>query len=249
MLIQRYVLSDLTHFVGRRLRSQAERYKLLKRILKDGLLKASPKAKGAGPLVRVLRKDPDLRLSSNRACGLPAVCFCDIPLCDLPLHMAKYRDFGLAFSKDLLTDFGALPIVYVAERGRPASLPFEGYARGRVASQTVCFDEFWKVFNRVDAALSQLKTQKGAEPLAKDLRRMITFLEFHLVSNLKFFDHRLADTDPRNYYMEREWRVCQNIPFTLDDVVRVIMPERFGGRFRRDFPTFTGEVVFADWEH
>jgi hypothetical protein len=249
MLIQRFVSIDLTHFVGRRLKNQGERYKLLKRILRTGLLKASPKSKGGGPLVRVFQKDTELRLSSNQACGLPAVCFCDIPLCDLPLHMIKYRDFGLAFSKDFLTDFGALPIVYVPKRGRPASLPHEGYARGRVASQTVCFDEFWKVFNRVDGALSQLKTQKRTETLARDLHRLITFLEFHLISNLKFFDHRLADTDPNNFYMEREWRVCQDIPFALDNVVRVIMPERFGGRFRRDFPTYDGEVVFADWEH
>jgi hypothetical protein len=249
MLIQRYVSSDLTHFVGRRLKSQGERYKLLKLILTTGLLKASPKTKGTGPLVRVLRKDTELCLSSNRACCLPAVCFCDIPLCDLPLHMIKYKDFGVAFSKDFLTDVGALPIVYVPERGRPATLPYEGYARGRVAFQTVCFDEFWKIFNRVDGALSQLKTEKRTDHLARDLSRIITFLEFHLVSNLKFFDHRLADTDPNNFYMEREWRVCQDIPFSLDDVVRVIMPECFGAPFRRDFPAFDGEVVFADRDH
>lgn len=249
MLIQRYVSSDLTHFVGQRLRNQRERYKLLKRILRTGLLKASPKTKGAGPLVRVLRKDTELRLSSNQACGLPAVCFCDIPLCDLPLHMVKYGDFGLAFSKDFLADFGALPIVYVPKLGRPASLPYEGYARRRVASQAVCYDEFWKVLNRIDAALSQLKDQKGAEPLVRDLRRMITFLEFHLISNLKFFDHRLSDIDRDNFYMEREWRVCQDIPFMFGDVVRVIMPECFGSQFRGDFPAFDGEVVFGDWEH
>jgi len=249
MLIQRYVSSDLTHFVGRRRKNQTERYKLLKRILNTGLLKASPKPKGTGPLVRVFQKDPELRLSSNLACGLPAVCFCDIPLCDLPVHMIKYKEFGLAFSKDFLADFGALPILYVPMCGRPSSLPYEGYARGRVASQTVCFDEFWRVFNRVDLALSQLRNQKGLEPLTKDLQRMITFLEFHLVSNLKFFDHRLSDIDPDNFYMEREWRVCQDIPFTLDDVVRVILPERFSTQFRRDFRRFDGEVVFADWEH
>ena len=118
-----------------------------------------------------------------------------------------------------------------------------------MASQTVSFDEFWKVFNRVDGALSQVKAQKGTKTLARDLRRIITFLEFHLISNLKFFDHRLGDTDVANYYMEREWRVCQDIPFLLDEVVRVIMPERFGAKFRRDFPAFNGELIFADWEH
>jgi hypothetical protein len=249
MLIQRYVFSDLTHFVGRRLRNHCERYKMLRRILRTGILKASPKANGTGPMVRVFQKFTESRLSSNRACGLAAVCFCDIPLCDLPIHMIKYSNFGLAFSKDFLTDFGALPTVYVPKLGRPASLPYEGYGRGRVASQAVSFDEFWKVLNRIDADLSRLKNQKGAELLVRDLQRMITFLEFHLVSNLKFFDHRLSDIDPHNYYMEREWRVCQDIRFTLGNVLRVVIPENFGRQFRRDFPAFDGEVLFADWEH
>jgi len=249
MLIQRYVSTDLTHFVGRRKKNQSERYKLMKRILRTKLLKASPKPKAASPLVRILRKDPDSRLSSNLACGLPAVCFCDIPLCDLPLHMTKYKEFGIAFSKDFVADLGAVPVVYVPERGRPASLPYEGYGRGRVASQAVCFDEFWKVLNRIDTALPKLTMQKSLAPLKKDLGRLITFLEIHLVSNLKFFDHRLADIDTENFYMEREWRVCQDIPFEIENVVRVILPERFGAQFRKDFPSFDGEVVFADWEH
>lgn len=249
MLIQRYVSFELTHFVGRRLRSQGERYKLLKAIMRTGLLKASPKLKGYSSQVRVFRKNNELQLSSNQACGLPAVCFCDIPLCDLPLHMTKYKDFGLAFSKNFLTDFGALPTVYVPELGRPASLPYEGYARGRVASEAVCFDEFWKVLNRLDDAVADIKDEKSKNALVSDLRRLITFLEVHFVSNLKFFDHRLADIDPRNFYMEREWRAYQDIHFTLGDVVRVIMPERFSGKFRDDFPAFDGEVIFADWEH
>ncbi len=246
--MQRYVSRELTHFVGRGLRTQGERYKLFKRILRTGLLKASPRA-NAAPLARVLKKDTERRLSSNVALGLPSVCFCDIPMCDLPLHMTKYKDFGLAFSKDFLTTFGALTILYVPERGRPASLPYEGYGRGRVASQAVCFDEFWKVFNRIESALFKLKTREGAEPLETDLQRLITFLQVHLISNLKFFDHRRADADPFNFYMEREWRVYQDVQFTLDNVDRVIMPARFAAQFSKDFSEFDGELVFANWEH
>lgn len=35
----------------------------------------------------------------------------------------------------------------------------------------------------------------------------------------------------------------------LNDVARVILPEAFGRRFRKDLPAFDGELVFLDWEH
>jgi hypothetical protein len=249
MLNQRYVSPDLTHFVGRRKRTQDERYRLFKKVLRTGLLKASPQLKRVSPQFRVLQKDPDRRLSSNKAYRRPAVCFCDIPICDLPLHMKKYKEFGIAFSKLCLIDRAAVPILYVPEGGRPSSLPFEGYARGRVASQARCFDEFWTVLNRLHGGLPRLEGMQGVERIAKDLRRVIDFLDFHLVSNLQFFDQRLADSARKNFYMEREWRVYQDVVFSLEEVVRVFVPERFGKRFRSDFPTFDGEVVFADWGH
>jgi hypothetical protein len=249
MLSQRYISSDLTHFVGRSQKNHGNRYKLLKRILRTGQLQARPRAKGMGPEVRVVTKDAEMGLSSNQACGLPIVCFCDIPLCDLPIHMAKYSKFGLAFPKDFLAEMGAVPVTYVPLRGRPASLPYEGYSRKRVASQAVCFDEFWKVLNRLEATLLGSSKQTPSTPFEKDVRRLTTFLEVHLVSNLKFFDHRLVDVDIENFYMEREWRVCQDVSFDLNDVARVILPEAFGRQFRKDFPAFGGELVFSDWEH
>lgn len=249
MRSQGYISPELTHFVGRSLKTQKDRYNLLKRILRAGVLKARPKMKGAGPKVRIVQKDTEMRLSSNEACGLPIVCFCDIPLCDLPLHMSKYSSFGLAFSKRFLAELGALPVTYVPSKGRPASLPYEGYSRGRVASQAVCFDEFWKIYNRVDKAISELAKQRRSTALTDDVRRMTTFLEVHLISNLKFFDHRLMDQDHEHYYMEREWRVCQDVNFELNEVERVIIPAGFGQQFRKEFPDYDGELIFSDWDH
>jgi|ERR1035441_5054248 hypothetical protein len=253
MHLQRYVSPDLTHFVGKRFRTQAERYNLLKRILKTGVLKASPRLKPARPLTRAILKDTDLGISTNQGCVLPAVCFCDIPLCDLPLHMRKYSPFGLAFEKSFLASVGAVPVVYVPARGRPASLPYPGYGRQRVASQAVCFDEVWRIVdrldNRLDASPVQPRKSQEAQLLAEDTRRVIEFLYFHIFSNLKFFDHRLNDADRRNFYLEREWRVGQDVHFELDDVMRVIIPDRWHRQFRRDFDGYEGEVVFSDWQH
>ena len=57
---------------------------------------------------------------------------------------------------------------------------------------------------------------------ALELRRMMQFLECNIISNFKFFDHRLDDTEDDHYYMEREWRVSQNVtsaagPLTITD--------------------------------
>ena len=246
---QRYISPDLTHFVGRVLRTDAERYAKFKRILRTRLLKAHPRLKGFRPAKRILLKDSGVGLSSNQACVLPVVCFCDIPLCDLPLHMTKYGGFGVAFERKFLADLGAVPVIYIPFRGRPASLPYEGYGRGRVASQAVCFDEFWKVLNRIETSLSKVDKQGADRPLSQDIRKMTTFLQMHVAANLKFFNHELADNDPDNFYLEREWRVGQDVHFELNNVMRILIPDRWHEQFRRDFASFDGEVVFSDWEH
>src|SRR6266478_7108286 len=146
MGVQRYVSPDLTHFVGRSLRNRELRYRLLRRILRTGVLKARPKPAGIRA-AHVLAKNPDLPLSSNDACRGSVVCFCDIPLGDLDLHMRKYSPFGVAFQKDFLAEQGALPVLYVPEAGRPSLLPFAEYGRGRVSSQRISFDVFWRHWN------------------------------------------------------------------------------------------------------
>lgn len=244
MLAQRYVSNELTHFVGARLKTRKEQYDLLKQILKTRKLRAFP-----GPVERpkhILRRDTDAPLSSNRACEGSMVCFCDIPLCDLPLHMSKYSLFGLAFPKEFLADLGAMPVSYIPLKGRPSLLPYQKYGRGRVASQRVSFDHFWELFKKVEQESASLE---NGSALRRDLKRMMGFLEIHVISNFKFFDHLLFDEDDDHYYMEREWRVKQNVKFRLDDVARIIVPNAYGERIRKEFPGFKGEIVFADWEH
>jgi ribosomal protein L24E len=41
------------------------------------------------------------------------VCFCDIPIGDLGIHIKKYGQFGLAFKKSFLIERGANPVLYV----------------------------------------------------------------------------------------------------------------------------------------
>ena len=90
---------------------------------------------------------------------------------------------------------------------------------------------------------------ENGSTLRRDLKRMMGFPEIHVIGNFKFFDHLLFDEDDDHYYMEREWRVKQNVKFRLDDVARIIVPKTYGERIRKEFPGFKGEIVLADWEH
>jgi hypothetical protein len=84
------------------------------------------------------------------------------------------------------------------------------------------------------------------EQLSKNLHIIYNFLFLYVFGFVKGFDSTLAEDDPNNYYMEREWRVIGNIKFALTDIERVIFPRDYASRFRKDFPDYAGEVFFAD---
>jgi hypothetical protein len=106
---QRYVSSELSHFVGRG-KAEEDQYKLLIDILRRGLLMHKP---FGHPQERVLRLD----FSQPGEIEDDVVCFCDIPTPDLAIHVGKYSKFGLAFKKEFLIEQGACPVFYVANEG------------------------------------------------------------------------------------------------------------------------------------
>jgi len=241
MDVQRYVSPDLTHFVGRGRKTLREQYLVLKKILKEGRLR-TPRPEKLRRAPYVLQIHPSKRLSENEAYRASVVCFCDIPAGDMGLHMRKYGRFGLAFTKDFLLEEGATPVMYIPSTGRPSLPPWDKYGRRRVSSNAVSFDQFWSQYQR----LCQAARDGSAGHLLEPVRRVSEFLDVHLLSHLKFFDPLASDWDKKNYYMEREWRVSRDVRFHLGDVRRVILPESYGRRFRRDFPSYDGELVFAD---
>jgi hypothetical protein len=183
------------------------------------------------------------RLSDNRAYRGSFVCFCDIPLSDLGLHIWKYGRFGLAFTKAFLLELGATPVMYVPTTGRPAILPWWNYGRGRVASNAASFDAFWKHYKELD----EFAKNQICEPrLSRSIGRVMQFLDSHVLSHLKFFDPSVADWEEENFYMEREWRISGDVEFDLQEVRRIIIAESYARRFRRDFPEYSGELMFSD---
>jgi hypothetical protein len=71
------------------------------------------------------------------------------------------------------------------------------------------------------------------------------FLSWYLFPYVKFFNPYLADDDPVNFYMEREWRVVGAVPFCLVDIERLLVPKEFAGRLRTDLSEYSGQTTFT----
>jgi hypothetical protein len=233
-MAQRYVSDELTHFVGRTLQSADEQYGLLiENILTPGKLGALPDGSFQ------LCVHGDIHPANNDMVQYPMVCFCDIPVQDLSLHIEKYSRFGLAFKKCFLVPKGARPVFYVPRTTF-------GYGAGDFS--------FIQHFLNADAALELSTGPGGAVASSSDeVRRLVKNLcwsampfSLHVFGYMVFFDPNTTDTDATNYYMEREWRLPGLLTFDLPDVSRIILPSNYASRLRTDLPKYCGQLTFPD---
>jgi Putative abortive phage resistance protein AbiGi, antitoxin len=270
-----YVSGELTHFVGRSLQSDDERFELLCKIISDGVL-LDPGHQGRRDRIFLagarnditgeedfveyssspnVRHDLSARLSQNQLVQFEIVCFCDIPLADLPLHCTKYSFFGLAFSKSFLVQKGASPVMYVPSSGtfsmtlREHHVPdlMLQYEELKMGTRADLFDEIFSMHNRLglmrynqlEAELFSSGERDHIDRAVKDLRTMLlyqTAVEAVLFGHLKFYDPSLPADHCDNYYMEREWRVNGWVPFSLGDIQRVLVPPQYVQRMWETYP-------------
>ena len=233
-----YVSDELTHFVGTRIKSRESRYALLIKILREGRLMCK---EGCGGLVI----DPFTKFTTNRMIRPDGVCFCDIPLRGLKIHMRKYSQFGLAFPKSFLLEQGANPVFYIANNSKLRFWTVAGkkalfYTEDRAAFFNRQFSEFYDCMRTVKRFLHvRRKDPLQPDPLVTRLERLEVFLS-SFFGYCKCFDASRAEGDKENFYMEREWRLRSKLAFKIGDVCRVILPRSFAQRFKRDFPAFSG---------
>jgi hypothetical protein len=236
MPTQRYVSPELTHFVGKRL-SEDQQYSLLVNdILKAGWLMHPPiddrqpnEVLRGSPLVGGTHT-PDV--DDAEAVYWQSICFCDIPVTDLEIHMTKYSRFGLSFLKPFLVGKGANLVLYVAKNSQ--ALPFG-------LSGTRSGDEVWPRRRVFKGNIELLEDYRDKFPLTLKF-----FLDMLVFSFIKYFDDSTSDEDEANVYMEREWRVLGDVNFALADVHRVFMPESYAEHFRADLPNYTRQLTFSD---
>jgi hypothetical protein len=244
----RYTSDIFYHFVGRKHPTyHKQNYDDLHTILSSGRVSYWPHNEpGWGKTEFVINWDKSL-LSQDLI--VPTVtCYADIPFDDLGIHTKKYGQFGIGFEKRLVIYYGARPVMYVpyAPEDRFQASP---YGMDLLQDLEQIFRSFNKATDQICEGKSIretriLKTPAGSpEEAISEMHSMFgkDFLAF-----VKAFDCTLADDDPANYYMEREWRKYQYLRFEPDQVREVIVAHGFGERVIKEFPVYAKKVIELD---
>jgi len=255
---QRYVSSELTHFVGRGI-DEEQQYQLFLKILKEGWITHPPHKTNISGNLSV---NTSSQMSSNEMYCPQIVCFCDIPIADLSIHKAKYSPFALSFSKDFIVQQGGCPVFYLPKQasvhGQKELSPEEKMrllkeggadARNENIGKGQYFDRMTKEYSalmQIFRSMIMKDSQSQVVPEGdRRLRELESFIDFHIFSYIKFYDHSCADDHDDNYYLEREWRVIGNVKFDLNDIKTVFMPKKYSQRFRADCPSYKSQVIFV----
>src|ERR1700682_692447 len=111
--MQRYVSKELTHFVGKTLKSEDDKYRALLQIVSSGYLRPSSSVSSIsehsfGYSINFVKS-----FSENAMYNPDMICFCDIPVQDLMIHQRKYSKFGISFLKSFLITKGTAPVFYI----------------------------------------------------------------------------------------------------------------------------------------
>lgn len=231
---QRYISNELTHLVGKGLETKKQ-YEILIKILKEGCVTYPPheeKYRTSRELITHYRNN----ITENEMYEPSMVCFCDIPVCDLGIHINKYSPFGLSFDKEFIARKGGGPVYYLPKGAAPAwSVGYDSPKdRGGVFNKEV--KKCYHLLDDLACANNEWSVR------AKEAQ---SFLGTSIFAYIKCFDHNLMDGHNDNYYFEREWRVLGNLSFSISDIKRIIIPEDYAVKFRKDFPNYHGQLTFA----
>lgn len=259
-----YISDLLCHFVGRSCATDDERFELLVKIIKEQQLRANLKEPNSPSLQTSSRYSGNRLGEIFEKCD--CVCFCDIPDEMLDIHTSKYSKFGIGFNKTFLAQEGARPVLYVPEGAKMEQVsdkdtinnsPMNYYLRLNRLSNSL--NVILSVLNTCVPFGEQLaacasKNQNILDMLQlldKDITvdflqgkaHQLIFSEMTAISTLcayvKVFDENLAENDPDNYYMEREWRSLKSVSFTLKDIQRVYLPScLYVEKFMAAFPEY-----------
>ncbi len=247
--------------MGRSLEGEEKQFDLLLKILRSGELRVprNPDGSAKPPVQTAMGVG---WFSERKVHQVAAVCFCDIPEADLPLHIKKYSRFGLAFRKPFLLNRGATPVFYIANDAIIEYRPQVDWA-----SQMMAPGEYTREFflnslisafysKRLELFLLLVKQYQESTPSEQKLDPKVTALLTDVEILMRGIDHEFLsycvpfrasqlEDHPENFYMEREWRTLSDVRFDLDDVCRVILPNNFAKPFKAGMPDYSGQLSFG----
>lgn len=264
-----YTSNKLCHFVGRRFKTDLERINLLVNIIREGTLRT--KQTGGKDFQSQLKNSTSAMYQNGEAyTETNCVCFCDIPDNELGIHTQKYSKFGLGFKKDFILSQGARPVIYI-----PDKYPLQEAKAGILSNDSKAFfpalielatytasilgianknNEIKHAFDKNRREIKELKAfneKIDTIPIFSNEWNIwgsiftITNTITTMAQFVKIFDSSLEDSDPNNYYMEREWRCLNDIKFTENDIVSVYLPnsEFIFSPFIEQFPHLRDKII------
>lgn len=261
-VIMEYVSDVLSHFVGRSLAKDDERFELLVSIIKEGKLLGNPNRDKTDYRVLMLSPDYDGNRLGELYDMCSCVCFCDIPKDALRIHVGKYGKFGLGFSKEYLSSKGVRPVQYIPKNARittPDYISNDDNMLSYLLKMSRRGTALLSVFDVMDSAYNFRNLLAGIVNVPENIPKMkllnlggtigqilngeshklIYSLEMFFgmqMAYYKVFDETLSDDDPDNYYMEREWRFVGDVAFDVSDIKTVYLPnEYYKNRFLEIF--------------
>lgn len=240
---QGYISEYLFHFIGKNIDDENAQYHLLRKIIKDGWISFYPHEKtlSYGFIEIDSMRTRKLEEMFNPKC----ICFADIPVKDLSLHSSKYSKFGIGFSRDFLISKGANPVFYVEKNSTIYKNQFGTnnliLLKKEDYYQEYCSKTIWYFLMRYINCIEKNKSSTNRHIELNDTWEILEFL-INIFSHLKPWEDSLGESDPNNFYFEREWRVLNNVDFNLSDIKIICIPAEFKEKFSLDFPYFKGKV-------
>lgn len=167
------------------------------------------------------------------------VCLCDIPFDMLGYtHTQKYGRFGVGVDKLCFARQGGRPVIYMPFDTEPGA-GVGNYLGTEILNAHHALNEHFSddIPETHTRHVGQYPaTQADTASLAADL------LSRDVLAFLKYYNPRLLDTDPHNYYMEREWRKFGS--FGLHSSLRnVVVARGYRDKLLCAFPSLRAQIL------